>query len=145
MLVKQILGDKAVAGIVTLSSKDPVSEAARLMAEHRFGTVVISDDGGKTPSGILSERDIVRELGKRGAACLEMSVGEVMTPDPITCAPGDHAVRILAIMTEKRFRHLPVMEDGMMIGLVSIGDVVKGRLKELAMEKHALEGMIMGF
>ncbi|KPP84800.1 MAG: putative signal transduction protein [Rhodobacteraceae bacterium HLUCCA08] len=145
MLVQQILGDKAIGGIVMLTSSDTVADAARLMSEKRIGTVVISDDGGKTPHGILSERDIVRELGAAGPGCLSRKVGEMMTRNPKTCVPADHSVKILSTMTEGRFRHMPVMQDGALIGLVSIGDVVKGRLSELAAERDALQGMIMGY
>jgi len=94
--------------------------------------------------GILSERDIVRELGKRGTGCLAEPVAGMMTKTLITCAPSDNADAVLGMMTKGRFRHLPVMESGAMIGLISIGDVVKARLSELSMEKDALEGMIMG-
>ena len=145
MLVQQILGDKPVTGTITLKSDDTVSDAAKLMSDKRIGTVVISDDGGATPCGILSERDIVREVGARGAGCMSDKIAEIMTSKLVTCTPKDHSVKILAMMTEGRFRHLPVMEDGKMVGLVSIGDVVKARLAELAMERNALEGMIMGY
>lgn len=145
MLVQQILGDKAVGGIVMLTSSDTLTDAARLMSEKRIGTVVVSDDGGKTPHGILSERDIVREIGASGPDCMTRTVGDVMTRNPKTCSPSDHSVKILSMMTEGRFRHMPVMQDGAMIGLVSIGDVVKGRLSELAAERDALQGMIMGY
>lgn len=144
MIVKQILGSKAVEGVLTLASAAPVSEAVAIMSQKRIGTIVVSDDDGKTPAGILSERDIVRELGKRGAECLGETVGEMMTKAPTTCTPADSSDSVLATMTERRFRHMPVMDNGTMIGLISIGDVVKARLAQLAMEKDALEGMIMG-
>lgn len=143
MLVNQILKSKARDGVMTLAPTAPVTDALKIMSEERIGTVVISGDGVK-PEGILSERDIVRELGRRGNGCLTETVGDLMTKDPVTCTNHDDAVRILEIMTEGRFRHIPVVEDGKMIGLVSIGDVVKARLAELSMEKDALEGMIMG-
>ena len=95
-------------------------------------------------AGILSERDIVRELGKRGAACMADTV-DVMTRDVYGCAPGDNADIVLQTMTSKRFRHLPVMEDGRMVALISIGDVVAARLTELELEKNALTGMIAGY
>ena len=143
MPVTQILKGKAQGGVLTLQPGDPVTDAVKIMSDRRIGTIVVSSDG-ETPSGILSERDIVREMGRRGASCLNDTVGEMMTKDPITCTPNDTATRVLEVMTEGRFRHLPVMEEGKMIGLISIGDVVKARLAELAMEKNALEGMIMG-
>lgn len=97
------------------------------------------------PLGILSERDIVRELGRKGAGCLTMVVAEVMTARLVTCTRDDSAHDVMVRMTDGRFRHMPVMDGAEMVGLISIGDVVKARLGELAMEKEALEGMIMGF
>ena len=120
-----------------------MSEAARILSEKRIGTVVVSADG-KTALGILSERDIVREVGKRGAGCLSETVDAMMTSKIITCSLDDAADAVLTTMTNGRFRHMPVLENGKMVGLITIGDVVKYRLSELAMEKDALEGMIMG-
>ena len=143
MLVRQILGSKASEGVLSLKPSARVTEAVALLSEKRIGTVVISE-GGTTPDGILSERDIVRELGRRGPSVLEGAVSDLMTADPVTCTEDDSADSVLATMTDGRFRHLPVMRGGEMIGLISIGDVVKARLSELAMERNALEGMIMG-
>ena len=88
---------------------------------------------------------MVRELGRRGPACLGDSVDGIMTAKVTTCARSDKADDVLQRMTDGRFRHLPVVEAGQMVGLISIGDVVKARLSELSMEKDALEGMIKGF
>ena len=143
MLVQQILGAKHDDGVVTLAPGTPVSEAATLLSQRRIGAVIVSSDGS-TPEGILSERDIVRHLGQRGPACLSDPVEALMTPDPVGCTRSDTADAVLGKMTEGRFRHLPVVKDGEMIGLISIGDVVKARLSELAVERNALEGMIMG-
>jgi CBS domain-containing protein len=143
MLVKQILSSKAADGVFTISPEASVSDAANILSSKRIGSVVASNDG-KTPDGILSERDIVREIGKRGPGCLSETVGQMMTRNVKTCAPSDKADEILTRMTEGRFRHMPVTEDGKMIGIITLGDVVKARLSELAMEKDALEGMIMG-
>ena len=143
MLVNQILRSKATGGVLTLTPSAAVTEALGIMSEKRIGTIVISTDG-TLPEGILSERDIVRELGRRGSACLTDTVSDLMTRNPVTCTGTDSADKILQMMTDGRFRHLPVMEDGAMVGLISIGDVVKARLSELSMEKDALEGMIMG-
>jgi len=143
MIVSQILKSKPEMGVVSVAPTDAVSEAAKLLSDNRIGTVVVSKDG-ESLDGILSERDIVRELGKRGAGCLTDPVSSLMTASPVTCAPSDNALRVLEMMTEGRFRHLPVVENGKMIGLISIGDAVKARLAQLAMEKESLEGMIMG-
>lgn len=144
MNVAQILQSKAVSGVMTLTSSHSITEAARIMSDKKIGTMVISDDGGATPAGILSERDIVRELGARGADCMVETVGSMMTKKLVTCSPTDSSDAILTQMTEGRFRHMPVIDDGKMVGLVSIGDVVKARLAQLAMERDALEGMVMG-
>ena len=108
-----------------------------------IGAVVVTTGGA--PDGILSERDIVRELGKRGQVCLEDKVDDIMTRDLVTCDPNDRAIRVLQVMTDKRFRHMPVMDEGKLIGLVSIGDVVKARLDELSAQAESLKNMIMGY
>lgn len=143
MLVSQILKSKSDDVVVTSLPTLKVSQAARILSDKRIGTLVISDDG-KTPAGILSERDIVRELGKQGAICLDLSVEQLMTKKLVTCSLDDRTDAILQKMTDGRFRHMPVLKDGALVGLISLGDVVKARMAELAMEKDALEGMIMG-
>jgi CBS domain-containing protein len=104
----------------------------------------VSPDG-KRVSGILSERDIVRELGRRGVSCLSDTVDALMTAKIVSCTRLESTDEVLGRMTEGRFRHMPVMEGDEMVGLISIGDVVKARMMELAAEKDALEGMIKGF
>lgn len=143
MLVRQILGLKGGTDVVTLPLGTSVSEAARTLSEKRIGAIVVVD--GDSPKGILSERDIVRELGRRGEGCLSDTVDDLMTREMVTCAPDETADQVLQKMSDGRFRHMPVLEDGAMTGLISIGDVVKARLSELSMEKHALEDMIKGF
>lgn len=144
MLVRQILGMKGGTDVVTIGSDATVTDAAKLLSEKRIGAVVATDASGAA-QGILSERDIVRELGRRGAGCLNDKVESLMTRDMISTAPDQTTDQVLEKMTAGRFRHMPVMEDGKMTGLISIGDVVKARLSELSMEKDALEGMIKGF
>ena len=143
MLVSQILKTKSSEGVVTVPPTMLVSEAAKMLSEKRIGTVIVSRDGSSA-DGILSERDIVREIGARGAGCLTNTVDTLMTSKLVTCSGDDVADVILKKMTEGRFRHMPVIENGELKGLISLGDVVKARLMELAMEKDALEGMIMG-
>ena len=143
MQVHHILKSKATDAVVTVKSGTTISEAAKILAEKRIGTVVVSNDG-ETADGILSERDIVRELANRGATCLSDTVDTYMTSKLVTCTRHEDADEILSKMTEGRFRHMPVVEDGKMVGLITLGDVVKARLNELAMERNALEGMIMG-
>jgi CBS domain-containing protein len=144
MLVSQILKSKSDMAVVTLPPGTNVAQVAEVLSVKRIGAVVISRDG-KRVAGIVSERDVVRELGRRGPACLNDTVDSIMTAKVTTCARSDKADDVLQRMTDGRFRHLPVVEDGVMVGLISIGDVVKARLAELSMEKDALEGMIKGF
>ncbi|MFT5786684.1 MAG: CBS domain-containing protein [Ascidiaceihabitans sp.] len=143
MQVYQILKSKSDDKVVTVPPGTLVSEAAKILADRKIGTVVVSPDG-EIASGILSERDIVREIANRGATCLSDTVDTYMTSKLVTCTRNESADSVLQMMTKGRFRHMPVVEDGVMVGLVTIGDVVKARLSELAMEKNALEGMIMG-
>jgi CBS domain-containing protein len=144
MLVAQILQTKASAGVVTVTSQTTVADAAKLLAERKFGSLVISDDG-KRAVGILSERDIVRVIALQGAGVLNDPVSMHMTVSVVTCSKQATADQVLKTMTDRRFRHMPVVEEGELVGLITIGDVVKSRLSELAMEKDALEGMIMGY
>lgn len=144
MLVKQILRNKDSQSVLTIAPGSTVQDAAKLLSEKRVGAVVVSVDGSKV-AGILSERDIVRELGRRGPACMADKVDALMTREVYGCGPEDSTDIVLQTMTKKRFRHLPVMEDGKMIGLISIGDVVAARMSELQLEKDALTGMIMGY
>jgi CBS domain-containing protein len=144
MQVQQILRSKADDAVVTIAPGATVAEAAQLLSARRIGAIVVSPDG-KRVAGILSERDIVRELGKRGPGCLADRVEAAMTTRIVSCARDESADEVLQKMTDGRFRHLPVMDGTEMVGLISIGDVVKARLSELAMEKDALEGMIKGF
>jgi len=143
MLVSKILETKPEGGVISVKPNSTVGDATKLLSEKRIGTLVVSSDG-ETLEGILSERDIVRALGVSGPSCLDQIVNELMTAKIITCEPTEQADSVLAKMTEGRFRHMPVMSDGKMVGLISIGDAVKARLAELSMEKDALQGMIMG-
>jgi CBS domain-containing protein len=143
MLVSQILKQKP-QGVITAAPTISVAELAALLAEKKIGAVVLSSNG-ETVQGIVSERDVVRVLGQKGAVCLTQPVSSIMTTKVITCTPDDSADGVLQLMTDGRFRHLPVMVGGQLAGFISIGDVVKARLSELAMEKDALEGMIKGF
>ncbi len=143
MFVTQILSSKSTRGVLTIDPAATVADAVAELAARRIGALVVSSDGRRA-EGIVSERDVVRELGRAGARVLDRAVSELMTVDLTTCAPGDDAEAILVAMTEGRFRHMPVLEDGMLIGLISLGDVVKARLSEVSMEKDALAAMIAG-
>jgi CBS domain-containing protein len=144
MLVSHILKSKGSEGVVTVTPHLTVAEAAEMLAAKKIGALVVSQDG-KSLGGIISERDIVREIGQKGAGCLTQKVSAIMTTKVVTCAKSEATDAVLQKMTDGRFRHIPVVEAGVLVGLISIGDVVKARLSELAMEKDALEGMIKGF
>jgi CBS domain-containing protein len=141
MIVRKIIEGKSTHQIITIKPSEPVRAAAELLASHRIGAVIVSADG-KSVDGILSERDIVQALGTRGVDCLDQSTAELMTAKVVGCSPDDRANAILEKMTEGRFRHMPVFEDGKLIGVISIGDAVKARLSEMQSENEALTGMI---
>ncbi len=143
MLVQQILKSKGDEGVITIKPNVLVAEAAGILAEKRIGGLVVSKNGD-TADGILSERDIVRSLAMRGATCMSDKAEDLMTRNPVCCSRQDTSDAVLTRMTDGRFRHMPVVADGKLVGIVTIGDVVKARLQELAMEKDALQGMIMG-
>ncbi|MDP5348848.1 MAG: CBS domain-containing protein [Paracoccaceae bacterium] len=143
MLVHQILKSQGKHSVFTVTPGTLVSDAVQVLAEKRIGGLVVSRDGVSV-DGIISERDIVRSLALRGAVCLTEAVGDMMTRNPSCCGTGDSADDVLQRMTDGRFRHMPVTEGKELVGIVTIGDVVKARIDELAMEKSALEGMIMG-
>ncbi len=144
MLVQQILRDKSAEGVITIAPGATVGDAAKVLSGKRIGAVVVSSDGTDV-AGILSERDIVRAIGSIGPGCLTDKVESLMTSKIISATRDETVDSVLVKMTEGRFRHMPVMEGAAMIGLISIGDVVKAQLAELSMEKAALEGMIKGF
>jgi CBS domain-containing protein len=145
MLISQILKDKPTQGVLAVEPGTTVGEAANVLSDKGIGGVIVRKGDG-APLGIITERDIVRELGKRGAICLQDKVDDIMTRELVTCTPADRAITVLQVMTERRFRHMPVMDEtGTMVGLVSIGDVVKARLDELSNQADALKNMIMGY
>ena len=142
MTAARILSRKD-SGTITIKSGAKISEAIDLLSDNNIGAVIVSDDG-HTVAGILSERDIVHGFQRSGASLLETQVSDVMTTDIQTCTPSDTLRNLLAIMTERRVRHLPVIEDDRLAGIVSIGDVVKIRLDDLVTEAEALRGYISG-
>lgn len=129
--------------VVTVAPDRLVGEAVTLMETHNVGALVVSADGGSI-DGILSERDVVRHLSRRGAELLEQMVSSIATAEVSTCEPGDSVDQLMATMTTGRFRHIPVVVDGQLAGLVSIGDVVKNRVAELELANNQLETYITG-
>ena len=140
MNVKAILAAKG-GDIVSIEPTATLAAAAKLLAARRIGAVVICGAGGRL-SGILSERDIVRAISEHGAAALERNVGQVMTRNVTTCGEDDSIAEIMERMTAGKFRHMPVMANGRMIGVVSIGDVVKRRVGEIEQESEAMRDYI---
>lgn len=141
MTVRRIVKSKGEGKIITAKPGDSVQAVAEVLARHRIGAVIVSSDGGSV-EGILSERDIVRALGTSGVECMTRSARELMTEKVQGCAFDDTAVSVMERMTEGRFRHMPVLEDGKLVAVISIGDVVKARISEMQNENQALTGMI---
>jgi CBS domain-containing protein len=136
MRVHDVLVHKGSA-VVTIGPDATIAEALDSLAQHGIGALVVTRDG-QTIGGIISERDIVRALRLRGADLLGIVVGEVMRVDVPTCAPDDQISTLARPMTQKRYPHLPVVVDGVLGGIVSIGDVVKSRVDELETEQSQL-------
>ena len=141
MFVRSIVDSKKIKQIITAKPNDTVSAAAQILAKHRIGAVIVSRDGAIV-DGILSERDIVKALGTVGVACMMQQVQELMTSEVVGCKVDETADSVLQAMTRGRFRHMPVIEDGRVIGVISIGDVVKARMDEIEHENTALTEMI---
>jgi CBS domain-containing protein len=143
MNVQSIIGGKSPV-VATITQTATLRQAIDQLTERRIGALVVSGDG-RAIEGIISERDIVRAASTSGPTALEGSVGSVMSTDVVTCSAGDGVDRLMALMTERRIRHLPVVDErGQLAGIVSIGDVVKARLSELEQENHALSEYLTG-
>jgi CBS domain-containing protein len=140
MNVKAILAAKGGA-LVDIEPTADLAAAAQLLATRRIGSLVIRGAGGRL-AGILSERDVVRAFAEHGAAALSLPVGQVMTREVETCGPDDTIADLMERMTTGKFRHMPVVSDGKLAGLVSIGDVVKQRVEEIEGESEAMRDYI---
>ena len=137
MRIHDILTAKSSQRVVTISPDAPVRDLVALLAEHNIGALIVSADG-EAVDGIVSERDVVRRLGS-DPAVLDALVGDIMTADVQTCTGDDHLTDLMKTMTELRIRHLPVVADGRLTGIISIGDVVKHRIGELEFERDQLD------
>lgn len=142
MNVETILSTKGTK-VETITPETLVGEAAKIMKRARIGALVVSDDGSNV-LGILSERDIVSAMAEptKRTGLVDKPANSLMTRDVLTCAPEDTVQKCMAVMTEHRVRHLPVVQEDRMIGLISIGDVVKNRLEELESEAGFLRELI---
>ena len=123
--------------VVTVRPDASVQQLLEILEEHKIGALVVSDDG-KTVTGIVSERDVVRHLRIKGAGLLDQTVATIMTSEVQTCTPEDGIEDLAVTMTERRIRHVPVVTDGRLVAIVSIGDIVKWRIAELQTERDHL-------
>jgi CBS domain-containing protein len=140
MTLEHILSEKG-REVVTIEPHRSLADAARTLNEKRIGAVVVARDD-RAVLGILSERDIVRAVAKGGAAALEHPISQHMTGEVVTCGRQVAINELMGLMTQRKFRHVPVVEDGRLYGIVSIGDVVKYRVAEIEAEHQALREYI---
>lgn len=138
-----VILDRKGTGVVTIPPDAMLLAAADAMSEHNIGALVVSSDG-RSVEGIVSERDLVRELARRGTGAVKQTVADLMSTEVTTCGPDATVDDLMAAMTAKRIRHVPIVDDGVLTGIVSIGDVVKVRLDELEVEKQSLEEYVTG-
>ena len=137
MKIKDVIHPKGNQAVVTIGPEATVRELVALLAEHNVGALVVSEDGERV-DGIVSERDVVRRL-HQDATVLDHAVSAIMTADVRTCAGDDGLTELMQTMTEHRIRHVPVVADGRLTGIISIGDVVKNRIGELEFERDQLD------
>jgi CBS domain-containing protein len=142
MNVESILRNKG-GNVITVRPEVKVVAAIALLRRHGIGALVVSKDGASV-DGILSERDIVHALADHGEQALGREVAQLMVRRVVTCKPGDTVADLMALMTERRIRHLPVVEGGVLTGIISIGDVVKNRLDEVESEATSMREFITG-
>ena len=142
MNVEGILRTKG-AHVVTIRPDATIEELVGGLRNERIGAMVVSEDG-RSVLGIISERDVVRGLAERGSRILDLPVADLMTRDVVSCGLGDTMKQVMAEMTRRRVRHIPVVADGTLRGIVSIGDVVKNRLDEIELETTSLKAYVAG-
>ncbi|MDA2811950.1 CBS domain-containing protein [Nocardiopsis sp. RSe5-2] len=139
MLIAELLRAKG-SDVVTVRPGTTVSELLDRLARHNIGAVVVAEAG--RVAGIVSERDVVRRLAEQGASLLDRPVSEIMTSAVITCKTSDTVDALTVLMTENRVRHVPVLAADALVGIVSIGDVVKSRIRQLELDRQQLEAYI---
>lgn len=136
MIVSHILKSKG-ADVISVRPDNLLSAVVEILSSRRIGAVLVLHGDGRV-AGVLSERDVVRAVAKHGAGALGMTVADFMTAEVVSATPGDSIGRVMEKMTHGRFRHLPILEDGRLVGIISIGDVVKMRIDEAEHEAQAL-------
>ena len=140
MRIGEVLGSKASKDVLTITPDAGVRDLLALLAEHNIGALIVSGDGSSV-DGIVSERDVVRHLHHDGTV-INNTVGAIMTTSVETCALDTPLDDLMKIMTERRIRHVPVVDDGQLVGIVSIGDVVKHRMDQLQFERDQLDSYV---
>lgn len=140
MRIADVLRGKGT-DVATVQPSTTVSELLALLAEHNVGALVVTENESVT--GIVSERDVVRHLQRIGAALLECAVSDIMTTEVATCTPEETVDHLMMLMTQRRIRHVPVLVNGRLVGIVSIGDVVKSRMDELEHTQEQLQRYIV--
>lgn len=143
MQISDILRHKQDNHVWTIQPDASVRDLLSQLAEHHIGAMIVAGPDGQA-AGIVSERDVVRHLHSDGDAVLDATVDQIMTRDVVPCAPGDAVPGVAALMTDRRIRHLPVLDGGRIVGVVSIGDVVSSRIRELQQDRDQLEQYITG-
>ncbi|MEO9140267.1 MAG: CBS domain-containing protein [Jatrophihabitans sp.] len=129
-------------GVVTIAPSDSITVLLAALAEHNVGALPVVE--GSEVCGIVSERDVVRHIARHGADILHKAVSEIMTTTVVSCASTDDVVQVATTMTDKRIRHMPVIDDGALTGIISIGDVVSSRIRQLEQDRVHLEQYISG-
>jgi CBS domain-containing protein len=140
MRIRDIVAAKQRQQVLTVTPEATVRELVGMLAEHNVGAMVVSADGTAV-AGIVSERDVVRRLNG-DAGVLSAAVGEIMTSDVHTCESSANLDDVMGVMTEQRIRHVPVVDDGVMVGIISIGDVVKHKIDALQFERDQLDSYV---
>jgi len=141
MTLGELLRIKGTKEILKVSTNDSIAEAATRLTNNKVGALLVEDPAGGIV-GILSERDIVGGMGPHGADLHDVRVSELMTSDLIRCSPKDTVLQAMAMMTDRRFRHLPVFDEDELVGFISIGDLVKCRIAEVQLEAEAMRQYI---
>ncbi|MDQ6524622.1 CBS domain-containing protein [Nocardioides sp. LHD-245] len=140
MRIADVLGSKSLHDVITIAPEAGVRELLATLSEHNIGAVVVTTDGTSL-SGIVSERDVVRHLHSDGTV-INNVVSAIMTTEVSTCSPDDDLDDVLQVMTERRFRHIPAVEDDRVVGIVSIGDLVKHKIDQLQFERDQLDNYV---
>jgi len=140
MIIADLLRQKS-NDIFKIKTNDSIADAAIALTDRKIGALLVEDDSGKI-AGIISERDIVGGMGPHGADLHDVPVSELMTTGLVKCAPGDTVLEAMALMTDRRIRHLPVFDGDELVGLISVGDLVKCRISEVQAEAEAMRQYI---